>query len=160
MPTLSQKGNLPLARSLIRRALRLSTNDSILWSHYGRIEDRLNNSAHARALFRRACSVNPRDWYAPLSSARSRQHLCGHFQLFVTHVSVCHKHFYFFFLFFFASFTGRRGMHGALLNIGWGISKRLKFYCKSLLQFVLTLRGSLWYLQTNLATNRPDDKTE
>lgn len=54
---------MALARSLIQRAIRLSANDSILWSHFARVEDRLNNSAHARALFRRACSINPRDWY-------------------------------------------------------------------------------------------------
>lgn len=66
---MTQRGNYKEARSLIKSAVKLKADDSILWSHYARVEDKLNNFTHARALFRRACRVNPRDWYVGVSDA-------------------------------------------------------------------------------------------
>lgn len=57
-------GHYGTARALIKRAVKLGSRDSILWSHYARVEERLGCHVHARALFRRACRVNPKDWKA------------------------------------------------------------------------------------------------
>ena len=51
------------AKELIRSAVRISDRDSILWNHYAKVEAALKNYPRARALFNRACDVNPTDWY-------------------------------------------------------------------------------------------------
>lgn len=50
------------AKRLILKGLQASPRDSMLWDHFAKIEIALQNFPRARALFNRACEVNPNDW--------------------------------------------------------------------------------------------------
>lgn len=70
-------GCLRKAGELAKEALRIARKDSILWTHYAKIEAAKGDYPKARALYRQACNLNPNDWYvatpAPLISCQSRQ---------------------------------------------------------------------------------------
>lgn len=50
------------AKELIEKAVLMSPTDSILWTHFARIEAAMKSYPRARAMFNRACEINSRDW--------------------------------------------------------------------------------------------------
>lgn len=58
-----QRKEYEVAKVQIEKAVLLSPTDSMLWAQYARIEMALEHYPRARAMFNRACEVNPKDWY-------------------------------------------------------------------------------------------------